>query len=130
MDAMDPSRPGRKRIHAAGHCGRARSGFWSMGAPARERHKDARQGRPPLGPAGEGPCRGPRLPEPRRHLAGVHWIFATIPAICDDLHQAFVVAKGAATNTAAGSADCRRVSVGAQAGARWRGRQGCEVQEE
>ena len=32
----------------------------------------------------------------RRHLVGVHWIFATIPAICDDLHQAFVVAKGAA----------------------------------
>ena len=63
-------------------------------------------------------------------LAGVHWIRATIPAIYDDLHQAFVVAKGAATNTAAGSADRRRVSVGAQAGARWRGRQGCEVQEE
>ena len=63
-------------------------------------------------------------------LAGVHWICATIPAICDDLHQAFVVAKGAATNTAAGSANRRRVSIGAQAGARWRGRQGCEVQEE
>ena len=92
--------------------------------------EDARQGCPPLGPAGEGPCRGPLLPEPRRYLAGVHWIFATIPAICDDLHQALVVAKGAATNTAAGSADRRRVSVGAQAGARWRGRQGCEVQEE
>ena len=128
MDAMDPSRPGRKRIHAAGHCGEAE--IRSSGAPARGRREDARQGRPPLGPAGEGPCRGPRLPEPRRHLAGVHWIFATIPAICDDLHQAFVVAKGAATNTAAGSADRRRVSVGAQAGARWRGRQGCEVQEE
>jgi len=87
--------------------------IWSMGAPARERRKDARQGRPPLGPAGEGPCRRPRLPEPRRHLAGVHWIFATIPAIWDDLHQAFTVAKGAATNTAAGSADRRWVSVGA-----------------
>jgi len=28
MDAMDPSRPWRKWIHAAGHCGRARSGAW------------------------------------------------------------------------------------------------------
>ena len=67
MDAMDPSRPGRKRIHTAGHCGEGE--IRSAGAPARGRREDVRQGRPPLGPAGEGPCRGPRLAEPRRAAA-------------------------------------------------------------
>ena len=35
--------PGRKRIHAAGHCGEGE--IRSAGVPARGRHEDARQGR-------------------------------------------------------------------------------------
>jgi len=56
-------------------------------------------------------------------LAGVHWIRATIPTIYDDLHQAFVVAEGAATghhHRCWIHRSSPRVSVGAQAGARWR----------
>ena len=65
-------------------------------------------------------------------LAGVHWIRVTIPTIYDDLHQAFVVAEGAATGTGAtagsagrclgGVAHWRRSAAGEEE--EWRGRGG------